>query len=820
MAEPIYRVVDNGLGELLAVGANGLILHSVDNGATWVGRNSGSSEHLYGAAYGDVLGTTGWIVVGANGTVLKSTNGSTWFALGKFTLDDLYDVAFGGVFIAVGVGGIMATSENFGSVWQLNESGTLEDLHSIEIDSASYIIVGANDTVITGTVLSLEFNVEIIEGLGITGAATGTRSSDVTIDEGIDANDSVGGRTAGQKVQFTTTGTVEAGDTYTVVIDGVSYDLVTTTEVTQSDVVDGLVALINEPVGASGSNVITNSDFTTTDDWLLGAGWNISGGTLNGTAGFGNAAIQADMEPNTDYLVTFTISGYSSGSTNVYLTGGESGPGYNADGTYTIVLNSGTALDSFQFTGGQLVASIDNVTVELLENKAFAANEGGLLTVTSYNPPTPYTYSSSVIDVGTVDIGITELKLLESMVQQTSADLAGVQIGDDLTITLVSPDGGTEVFNYVAIAADDTATATALAAVIDASPNYEASSVAGVITIVAAFPDAQFTSEETVVGTGTITLDLLVANLVDGLQFYEYLTEGVYADEVYTEPTGVYNVEVTEIADTLEASPSTGSFQMEIVDGAVVSDIPPVYEWSNGIGGTILMPAITASGELWISQLFNGAISLPLIQAAGDIAAELGGTLVVPFLQIDGSIAAEVKLEGTIQLPFLDVAGQLILSAGEDNYVVWIINAKNKAHSNYTNFKANSLVSFNGETLIANDTGIYALEGEDDDGVAIESAIRWVPTDYGTGTLKRLDAAYVNIRHATDGKLVTVADENEQRNYDCILEGHQTGMHKKRVLFVRGLAGEHWEIGFENRDGKFTLKDIEVTPVASKRRIK
>lgn len=700
MAEPIYRVVDNGLGELIAVGANGFISHSTDNGATWVGRNSGTTEHLYGAAYGTVLGTTGWIVVGANGTVLKSNNGATWFTLGSFTAVDLYDVAFGGIFIAVGVGGLMATTQTFGTVWEFTESGTLNDLHSIEIDDGSYIIVGANDTVITGTIYSLEFNIEVIENVITTEALTETRSANETLSEALEANDSMGGRTAGQKVQFTTTGTVEAGDTYRITLDGVNYDLLTTTEVSQSEIVDGLVALI---------------------------------------------------EPTTKFT---------------------------------------------------------------------AYNDGGVLVVTSNNPPTPFTYTSSVIDAGTIDAAIAELKLLESIVQQTSVTLSGTQIGDDYTITLTSPDGGAEVFNYVAVAADDTATATSLAALINASPNYEASATGGVITIVAVFPDAPFVYEDTVVGTGTAEFASVVENLVDGLQFYEYITEEIYSNEFYVEPNGVYSQTVTEVADSLSSAPSTGSFQHVLTETADVTDLPPVYEWSNGIGGTILMPALDVSGDILVANLFGGTIKLPIPKAYGDYATSLGGTLVLPLIDVTGSTNAEVEISGTVKLPFLDIIGQLVLTQGDDEYVVWVINTKNKTHSTYTNFKANSLVSFNGEDLIANDTGIYALSGEDDDGVAIESAIRWVPTDYGTGTLKRLDSAYINIRHATDGKLVTVADENEQREYDCILEGHQTGMHKKRVLCVRGLAGEHWEIGFENRDGKFTLKDIEVTPVASKRRIK
>jgi len=57
----------------VAVGDNGTILTSSD-GTTWTSRTSGTTEYLRGGAYGNST----LVVVGASGTILTSSNGTSW----------------------------------------------------------------------------------------------------------------------------------------------------------------------------------------------------------------------------------------------------------------------------------------------------------------------------------------------------------------------------------------------------------------------------------------------------------------------------------------------------------------------------------------------------------------------------------------------------------------------------------------------------------------------------------------------------------------------------------------------------------------------
>ena len=168
MAGSIFRVFDNGEGTQIAVGASGLLITSTDGGATWVTRNSGTGFDLYGAAYGVVEGVEGFVVVGAAGTILTSADAISWIPRISFTSEALYDVAYNGVFLAVGASGAFGLSDDLGATWEAKASGTLEDLVSIVADLGAYLITGTNDTVITGEISSLQFDILVVETVRMT----------------------------------------------------------------------------------------------------------------------------------------------------------------------------------------------------------------------------------------------------------------------------------------------------------------------------------------------------------------------------------------------------------------------------------------------------------------------------------------------------------------------------------------------------------------------------------------------------------------------------------------------------------------------------
>lgn len=101
-------------GRIVAVGAQGTILTSTD-GINWIVRNSGTNASLRGVVSSD----TQIVVVGTGGRILTSTNGTNWAVQQSRTAMDLDGIAWsGGLFAAVGESGTIDTSPD-GTIWTL-----------------------------------------------------------------------------------------------------------------------------------------------------------------------------------------------------------------------------------------------------------------------------------------------------------------------------------------------------------------------------------------------------------------------------------------------------------------------------------------------------------------------------------------------------------------------------------------------------------------------------------------------------------------------------------------------------------------------------
>lgn len=126
-----------------------------------------------------------------------------------------------------------------------------------------------------------------------------------------------------------------------------------------------------------GANIITNGAFAADSDWTKGTGWTIAGGVAVhaapnvGTALSQNPNTQKSVvpaiKPNTTYLVTYTISTFTSGSLTVSV-GGASGTARTAAGTYSELITTEAGLSNLliAFTAdatSDFDGEIDSVTM-------------------------------------------------------------------------------------------------------------------------------------------------------------------------------------------------------------------------------------------------------------------------------------------------------------------------------------------------------------------------------------------------------------------------------------------------------------------------
>ena len=87
--EYLRGVTHDGVGLFVAVGDDGNILTSSDNGTTWTSR-TGTSDNLKSVTHGNNT----YVVVGQGGVLLTSTDGTTWDNRTSGTTIHLYGVTF------------------------------------------------------------------------------------------------------------------------------------------------------------------------------------------------------------------------------------------------------------------------------------------------------------------------------------------------------------------------------------------------------------------------------------------------------------------------------------------------------------------------------------------------------------------------------------------------------------------------------------------------------------------------------------------------------------------------------------------------------
>jgi Fibronectin type III domain len=132
----------------VAVGNGGAIYSAIAGAAPVVRTNPAGAADLNAIAFG----SSGYVTVGAAGTILLSTDAIAWTAQTSNTTNTLYGIVNNGAagFVAVGAGGTVLNSAD-GKTWTAATSGTTNDLYAVTLGSGRYVAVGKNGTLITST---------------------------------------------------------------------------------------------------------------------------------------------------------------------------------------------------------------------------------------------------------------------------------------------------------------------------------------------------------------------------------------------------------------------------------------------------------------------------------------------------------------------------------------------------------------------------------------------------------------------------------------------------------------------------------------------
>ena len=143
MTENIWDIDLSNSSIGVAVGDNGSIYTSADNGDSCTSRTSGTTVEFNELYYGNST----FVALGDNGTILSSTDGTTWTARTSGTTDSLYSGTYGNSnFVAVGANGTLLTASDAtsSSTWTSNYTYTQDATSTTSVNTHLYGIAYGN----------------------------------------------------------------------------------------------------------------------------------------------------------------------------------------------------------------------------------------------------------------------------------------------------------------------------------------------------------------------------------------------------------------------------------------------------------------------------------------------------------------------------------------------------------------------------------------------------------------------------------------------------------------------------------------------------
>lgn len=267
------------------------------------------------------------------------------------------------------------------------------------------------------------------------------------------------------------------------------------------------------------------------------------------------------------------------------------------------------------------------------------------------------------------------------------------------------------------------------------------------------------------------------------------------------------------------------------VIGRAALSMPKATLQATGTAGGVATASLRTTGT-WAVQGYGGAVASLTLNDGFVIAAtgRRGGLgraeLTLPLFEltatgtVHGLQGADVVLEALRPAPSgqarlrlrsfeLVAMGSATVAVGYEAYAV---NLKaptprpgrdpqtDHAVTHFTQYPFDRIVRYGDSYYGVGATGIFLLEGLNDDGAATAWTVRTALDDIGTTALKRPIAVYVNARMAEGATAVVVAGESEENEYLCQMQrGGASQNH--RVLVGKGVRSTHYALELGDTTG-------------------
>lgn len=191
---------------------------------------------------------------------------------------------------------------------------------------------------------------------------------------------------------------------------------------------------------------------------------------------------------------------------------------------------------------------------------------------------------------------------------------------------------------------------------------------------------------------------------------------------------------------------------------------------------------------------------------------------------IDVALLAQAALGSTYALQ--QVLQAVMFSAGRsaaalddpaNDTQTWVVNMDGFGSTTYSNFAFNSFAQIGGVYYGADSSGIYALDGDTDDGALIRASVSLGKLDFGRTEKKTVHSCYVGMSSAGNLFVKAITDMG---TYVYTTRSFSADMKQQRVDFGKGLKTNYVGLEIYNENGSdFELDTVEFHVVDLARRI-
>lgn len=145
----------------------------------------------------------------------------------------------------------------------------------------------------------------------------------------------------------------------------------------------------------------------------------------------------------------------------------------------------------------------------------------------------------------------------------------------------------------------------------------------------------------------------------------------------------------------------------------------------------------------------------------------------------------------------------------------WVVNTRTGAVTEYGNYEFNSFAQRGHKYLGASSTGLYELNGDDDQGADIIARIKSGWAQFAGSRYSMFKAAYLGVHGSGDVFFKVEAGTGETYTYQVVVQDMQT----TKVRMGKGLRARYFSFELVTTGQDFDLDTIEFVPIVAQRRV-